>query len=306
MQTQRFPLHRACMRLATALLVALLLAACNTTPQRPPPPPAPSPLPEPAALPPAQPQALPAPPPASAPPPSASTAGSYPAPRDDAAEVQVEEVPLDGSAAAPADAPSPAAPPPPRPQQELLAHMGIDGAAARDAGGGGAALPPGAPPPLPAPTTSPAAGNRLPTLPAADDELVGADIRLGGGAPPPPEVAASLQAMVARARAAANAERAAGAPSGVPDGQGGRADERVRGAGGAAATATGAGNLPDLSGERGSPTLAQAAVPRNLPDPRDDDILARQLREAASRERDPLLREKLWEEYRRYRAGIAR
>lgn len=33
----------------------------------------------------------------------------------------------------------------------------------------------------------------------------------------------------------------------------------------------------------------------------DDDVVARQLREAAERETDPELREKLWEEYRRYK-----
>ena len=35
----------------------------------------------------------------------------------------------------------------------------------------------------------------------------------------------------------------------------------------------------------------------------DDDIVARQLREAAENELDPELREKLWEEYRRYKAN---
>ena len=38
------------------------------------------------------------------------------------------------------------------------------------------------------------------------------------------------------------------------------------------------------------------------PDQGDDDIVARQLREAAENETDPVLREKLWEEYRRYKA----
>ena len=39
----------------------------------------------------------------------------------------------------------------------------------------------------------------------------------------------------------------------------------------------------------------------DLPDAKDDDIIARQLREAAMAEQDPELREKLWEEYRRYK-----
>ena len=33
----------------------------------------------------------------------------------------------------------------------------------------------------------------------------------------------------------------------------------------------------------------------------DDDVVARQLREAAMREPDPQLREKLWDEYRKYK-----
>ena len=35
----------------------------------------------------------------------------------------------------------------------------------------------------------------------------------------------------------------------------------------------------------------------------DDDIVAKQLREAAMAEEDPELRERLWEEYRKYKQG---
>jgi len=35
----------------------------------------------------------------------------------------------------------------------------------------------------------------------------------------------------------------------------------------------------------------------------DDDIVARQLREAAEKENDPVLKEKLWQEYKKYKAG---
>ena len=38
-----------------------------------------------------------------------------------------------------------------------------------------------------------------------------------------------------------------------------------------------------------------------VPDAKDDDIIARQLREAAMAEQDPVLREKLWAEYERYK-----
>ena len=41
--------------------------------------------------------------------------------------------------------------------------------------------------------------------------------------------------------------------------------------------------------------------PPGTPDGRDDDIVARQLREAAESETDPELRERLWEEYRAYK-----
>ena len=44
-------------------------------------------------------------------------------------------------------------------------------------------------------------------------------------------------------------------------------------------------------------------IPDDIPDARDDDIIARQLREAAMQEKDASLKEKLWEEYRRYKRG---
>ena len=40
--------------------------------------------------------------------------------------------------------------------------------------------------------------------------------------------------------------------------------------------------------------------PEDIPSGRDDDVVARQLREAAMTEPDPELREALWEEYRNY------
>jgi hypothetical protein len=41
--------------------------------------------------------------------------------------------------------------------------------------------------------------------------------------------------------------------------------------------------------------------PANIPSGHDDDVVARQIREAAMREADPKLREKLWQEYRKYK-----
>ncbi|MDA0978695.1 MAG: hypothetical protein O3B72_09070, partial [Proteobacteria bacterium] len=47
-----------------------------------------------------------------------------------------------------------------------------------------------------------------------------------------------------------------------------------------------------------------ASIPDDIPSPQGDDIVAQQLREAAIAESDPALREKLWEEYKRYKAGL--
>lgn len=44
-------------------------------------------------------------------------------------------------------------------------------------------------------------------------------------------------------------------------------------------------------------------IPADIPDGSDDDLVARQIREAAMNEPDPVLREKLWEEYRKYKKG---
>ena len=48
---------------------------------------------------------------------------------------------------------------------------------------------------------------------------------------------------------------------------------------------------------------ADSDLPADIPDGSDDDIVARQLREAAEKETDPELKAKLWEEYRRYKRG---
>jgi hypothetical protein len=47
-------------------------------------------------------------------------------------------------------------------------------------------------------------------------------------------------------------------------------------------------------------------VPADIPDGTDDDVVARQIREAAMKEKDPELREKLWDEYRKYTGSMKR
>lgn len=44
--------------------------------------------------------------------------------------------------------------------------------------------------------------------------------------------------------------------------------------------------------------------PKHRYDPEDDDIVARQLREAAEKESDPELKEKLWKEYEQYKKNV--
>ncbi len=60
----------------------------------------------------------------------------------------------------------------------------------------------------------------------------------------------------------------------------------------------GAGGAPDETHVKS----AKAGAPGGtLPPPEDDDIVARQLREAAEKEPDPELKKKLWEEYWKYK-----
>jgi hypothetical protein len=56
------------------------------------------------------------------------------------------------------------------------------------------------------------------------------------------------------------------------------------------------------TGEPGHTGISSA--PAGTPDGSDDDVVARQLREAAETEPDPELKRKLWEEYKKYKQGI--
>ena len=68
--------------------------------------------------------------------------------------------------------------------------------------------------------------------------------------------------------------------------------------------ATGGGYLPggtaSRQGEYSNQNQPSFPVPDDIPNGNDDDVVARQLREAAMQEPDPELREKLWDEYRKY------
>jgi hypothetical protein len=85
-----------------------------------------------------------------------------------------------------------------------------------------------------------------------------------------------------------------GSQSGGPDG--GNGGQTGGGGGGQIPNGNEGGAGP------GSKTT-DAGQPPGIPDGSDDDLVARQLREAAEKETDPELKAKLWEEYRRYKQG---
>ena len=96
---------------------------------------------------------------------------------------------------------------------------------------------------------------------------------------------------------------------------GGGADGGGGGSGGDGGEFDDSGESQSASG--GEPTYGQGAgpgsrqastgssAPPGTPDGSDDDVVARQLREAAEKETDPELKKKLWEEYRKYKQGTS-
>ncbi len=77
-------------------------------------------------------------------------------------------------------------------------------------------------------------------------------------------------------------------------GQDGSEEEKTEQAAGASNTAQ--EKASDRQGEKSSSTQVST-----VPSGDDDDIVARQLREAAEAETDPVIKEKLWEEYWKYK-----
>jgi hypothetical protein len=77
-----------------------------------------------------------------------------------------------------------------------------------------------------------------------------------------------------------------------------------QGSGGTSAGSVSVANQPSQQRESPIGDMSQEEIrsrtPDDIPITVDDDIIARQLREAALAEEDPELRERLWEEYRKY------
>lgn len=110
----------------------------------------------------------------------------------------------------------------------------------------------------------------------------------------------AAQRDAARQRPApANPAQPAGEPGGGGYGgsspyEGGVADGGGYSTGGGMGGASaGGGQIPQ--------NTAKYPPPEDIPTGNDDDVVARQLREAAMREPDPKVREKLWDEYRKYK-----
>jgi hypothetical protein len=94
------------------------------------------------------------------------------------------------------------------------------------------------------------------------------------------------------------------------EGREGQEGQEGQGSGGAASEGGQGGDVAAGSGSQGGGGGVGGGakggggprdVPSDIPDGRDDDIVARQLREAAMTETAPELRERLWEEYRKYK-----
>lgn len=91
---------------------------------------------------------------------------------------------------------------------------------------------------------------------------------------------------------------------------GGANNEVASNAGDGVGAASQQQTLPAPGSTSGVPSASQSASssravetfspPEDIPSGRDDDVVARQLREAAMNEADPELREALWDEYRNY------
>jgi hypothetical protein len=99
-------------------------------------------------------------------------------------------------------------------------------------------------------------------------------------------------------------------PSSTEAASGGRESARKSEQSGSSPEKGEEGGIPsETSGTRqeGSKGEGEGRVPNqgqsNRPSGHDDDIVARQIREAAEKETDPVLKEKLWKEYENYKKG---
>ena len=113
-----------------------------------------------------------------------------------------------------------------------------------------------------------------------------------------------------QAQGAANENSAGGTGGGTASGTGGLGREGDGGGdnpivvASAPQSSSGAGRMPNMGrsreGDFDNSDQERFPPPADIPSGNDDDVVARQLREAAMSEPDPELRERLWNEYRTY------
>ena len=99
---------------------------------------------------------------------------------------------------------------------------------------------------------------------------------------------------------AQNESNAAGSSQPGADGGGGNAQYQPQTMQEAVGDPSGVLGAPQTASTRSREAAESFPAPDDIPSGRDDDVVARQLREAAMSEPDPELREALWDEYRNY------
>ena len=170
----------------------------------------------------------------------------------------------------------------------------------------GQAVPPNLScPSVPLPALAPAKIDQVGER-TADEQIAALDAELLGGLG---EFDEMLLREQERVRAAAVRTQTADAGAGAAGAAGdGGASEGSEGSDGEFGEASEQGS--DRSTGRGDVAAGGAqrqprrqGTPPDIPDGSDDDVVARQLREAAEKEQDPELKKRLWEEYRRYKEG---
>jgi hypothetical protein len=136
----------------------------------------------------------------------------------------------------------------------------------------------------------------------ADEQIAGLDAELTAGLGEFDEMLLREQERVRAATPMTDAGGGGGGAegAGAASGEGAAEDEAdgSPGSDGDGRTSEGVGAGPGAQRQAGRP-----GTPPDIPDGSDDDVVARQLREAAEKETDPELKKKLWEEYRKYKQG---
>ena len=131
---------------------------------------------------------------------------------------------------------------------------------------------------------------------ACEGQTSGTGQDSGSGQPSGPEGAAGQDGATGETAGTRTAEGTTSSSAGTGEegaGASGQGADSGEGAG-PLAGGSGAGQSGSTSSEPGKVAL----------DTSDDDVVARQLREAAENEKDPELKKKLWEEYRKYKEGV--